>query len=361
MTTAPATAPPSDADFAERRACYAQELADGVERFVGPRRSTCPWCGSGRLRTRTRLPDLVQRKPGRFTFDECRACGHVFQNPAPTGEGLEFYYRDFYDGLGASTAETFFGWQTQTYLDRAKAVQRMLTPRSWLDVGAGYGHFAATARSVWPQTRFIGLDQGSGVLEGLRRGWLDAVHQGELAALEAELTHRHDVVSMFHYLEHLPDPRAELDLAARILAPGAHLILELPDPEFLLGRALGPLWTPCHTLQHLHLMPLQNLLAALTGRGLIPVRVQRRDAHMAIDLTCAVLALGQWLGPDPRLPWRREAGPLDRARHRQVHRALPKAVRWSHAVDQRLARLIRAAGTGNVYRVLARRAEGSPQ
>jgi hypothetical protein len=82
---------------------------------------------------------------------------------------------------------------------------------------------------------------------------------------------------------------------------------------------------------------------------------------MAIDLTCAVLALGQWLGPDPRLPWRREAGPLDRARHRQVHRALPKAVRWSHAVDQRLARLIRAAGTGNVYRVLARRAEGSPQ
>ena len=33
-----------------------------------------------------------------FTLEQCGDCGHVFQNPRLTPEGLEFYYRDFYDG-----------------------------------------------------------------------------------------------------------------------------------------------------------------------------------------------------------------------------------------------------------------------
>ncbi|HEX3611567.1 MAG TPA: class I SAM-dependent methyltransferase [Sporichthyaceae bacterium] len=354
MTT---VAPPTDADFAALRPFYRAEIAAGIDRFVGPRRSTCPWCGSGRLHTRTRLPDLVQRKPGRFAFDECRTCGHVFQNPSLTPEGLAFYYRDFYDGLGASTTETFFSWQTEIYRSRARSVAPFCTPRRWLDIGTGYGHFCKDAKEVLPGTIFAGLDQGAAVEEGHRRGWLDQAHRGELAELATELTGRYDVISMFHYLEHLSDPRAELDLVARILAPGSYLLLELPDPACLIGRALGPLWTPCHTLQHLHLMPLRNLLSALTARGLTPVRVQRREAHMPIDITCAVLALGQWAGPDPRLPWLAEPNALARFRHRTVTRALPRAVRVAYAVDQKLAPVLRATGTGNVYRVLARRSE----
>jgi SAM-dependent methyltransferase len=352
--------PPTDADFAALRPRYAEEVAAGIDRFFGPRRSTCPWCGSGRLRVRTRLVDLVQRKPGRFSFDHCRTCGHVFQNPCPTAEGLDYYYRDCYDGLGASTSETMFGWQTEFYLSRARMVAPFLTPRHWLDVGTGYGHFAADARKVWPDTVFDGLDQGVSIDAGAARGWLDNTHRGTLAEHADALAGRYDVVSMFHYLEHLPEPRTELDIVARMLSPGAFLMIEVPNPEFLLGRLLGPLWTSGHQVQHLHLMPLRNLLAALTERGLQPVAVQCRDAHMAFDLTAAVLALGQLAGPDPRLPWR--PGPTTRAqfRHRQVTRALPPAVRWSYAADRRLARLLRATGAGNVYRVLARRAEGGP-
>lgn len=356
---APVAGPPTDADFEALRPFYAQALDGGLERFLGPRRQTCPWCGSGRLRIRTRLPDLVQRKPGRFAFEVCLTCRHVFQNPCPTPDGLEFYYRDCYDGLGGSTTEMMFAWQTEIYRSRARSVAPFLTPRHWLDVGAGYGHFARDARAIWPHTVFDGLDWGSTVEEGVRRGWLDHAHRGQLAALGDELTGRHDVVSMFHYLEHLPDPRAELDLVAGMLAPGAYLLIEMPDPECLLGRALGPLWTPSHMIQHLHLIPLRNLLAALTERGLVPVCVQRREAHLPIDLTCAVLALGQLLGPDPRLPWRPEPTAFSRRRHREVKRALTPLVKLAYAADLRLAPLLRATGTGNVYRVLARRVQGS--
>jgi SAM-dependent methyltransferase len=350
-------APPTDADFARLREPYTAAMADGVQRFLQPAVTSCPWCGSRRLAVRTRLPDLVQRKPGRFRFDVCRTCGHVFQNPRLSPEGLAFYYRDFYDGLGASTTHTIFAYQTEIYRSRARAVAPFVTPRQWLDVGCGHGHFAKDAQSIWPDTAFDGLDFGEGVQEGVRRGWLRTAHRGEFADLAADLAGRYNVISMFHYLEHLADPRAELTVAARALAPGGYLYLELPDPTFVLGRALGPLWTPCHTLQHLHLMPLPNLLAALTARGLIPVHVERGTAHLPIDLTCAVTALALLLGPDPRLPWRPKSTMLSVRRHRMVWKAAPPVIKAAYATDRKLAPLFAAAGVGNVYRVLARRAD----
>lgn len=351
------TPTPTDADFESRRSSYDDALSAGVERFFAPPRRTCPWCGSARLKRCNRGPDLVQRKPGRFAWDACRTCEHVFQNPSITPEGLDFYYRDFYDGLGGETVEAMFAAQTEIYHSRARLVRRFLTPRHWLDVGCGYGHFAKEARTVLPDTVFAGLDFGSAVTDGATRGWLDTAYRGNLRDLASDLEGSHDVISMIHYLEHIPDPRVELDVVAGMLEPGGFLLVEVPDPACLLGRALGPLWTPAFQVQHLHLFPLRNLLAALTERDLIPVAVDKDEAHIPIDLTSAVIAVGQWLSPDPRLPWRARANGASTLTYRQVWRALTPAMKAAYAADLRLAPLLRRTGTGNVYRVLARRGE----
>jgi len=142
---------------------------------------------------------------------------------------------------------------------------------------------------------------------------------------------------------------------AGMLAPGSHVLIEVPDPECRLGRALGPLWTPAFQVQHLHLFPLRNLLAALTERNLVPVEVDRAQAHIPIDLTSAVIALGQWAAPDPRLPWLPAATERSLRRQARVWKALTPAMKAAYAADLRLAPLLRRTGTGNVYRVLARR------
>ena len=162
---------------------------------------------------------------------------------------------------------------------------------------------------------------------------------------------------MIHYLEHIPDPQVELDVVAGMLDPGGHLLIEVPDPTSALGRALGPLLTPTFQPQHLHLFPLRNLLAALTERDLIPVAVDRREAHIPIDLTAAVVALGQWICPDPRLPWRPRSAGRSQQTFQRVWRALTPVVKAAYAADVRIAPLLRRTETGNVYRVLARRGE----
>jgi SAM-dependent methyltransferase len=351
------TPPPTDEEFAAQRPWYAAQIAAGVERFLEEPRRDCPWCGSDRLKRRVRTPDLQQHKPGRFTMDECRTCKHVFQNPRLSADGLNFYYRDFYDGLGSWTTEQIFAAHTAVYLSRARMVAPFLTPANWLDIGTGYGHFCKDAKTVWPETTFDGLDMGAGVEEGRRRGWLSNVYRGELPELAEQIAGKYDILSMHHYLEHVRDPRAELDVVARVMRPGSYLLIEVPDPTSVTARVYGRLWTPYFQPQHQNLIPCRNLLQALTERGIRPVRVQRREAHIPVDLTCAVLGVINTISPDPRFPWFPEPKPGALRRQQQLWRFAPKVLEWVWRLDQLMAPLIKAFDGGNAYRVLARKTD----
>jgi SAM-dependent methyltransferase len=282
---------------------YREDLAEGVERFFDPRRYDCPWCGARSLETHLVSKDVVQAKPGRFKLDRCKECGHIFQNPQLNDAGLEFYYRDAYDGLGAAVSEQIFASQGGTYRARAELAAAHVSPRMWLDVGAGHGHFCRTARAVLPGTAFEGLDLSEGVMEGRRRGWVRRAYRGRFPELVDELAGRYDVVSMFHYLEHTPDPFAELDAAVKILGPGGHLLIELPDPGSVLGRILGRRWGVWMQPQHLHMISMGNLEQALAARGLRVVARQRRAAHQRFDLVFSIATTVIAAAPSPSRPW----------------------------------------------------------
>src|SRR5262249_46600225 len=89
----------------EGPAPYDRLLAAGPEAPLEPRRDDCPLCASARLEVRVEVGDGLQRKPGTFHLEECQDCGHVFQNPRLSPEGLDFYYRDFYDGIDGEQME----------------------------------------------------------------------------------------------------------------------------------------------------------------------------------------------------------------------------------------------------------------
>ncbi|MBO1333318.1 class I SAM-dependent methyltransferase [Streptomyces sp. VRA16 Mangrove soil] len=349
---------PTAQAVAERRPAYLTELARGTERFHEPRRPDCPWCGRTGLRTRLRTTDLLQRKPGTFVIDQCRSCGHSFQNPRLTPEGLDFYYRDFYDGLHADRAEKVFGARTspQRHRARARALARHLEPESWLDVGTGRAHFPSVAKEVLPYTAFDGLDVSDGVEEGRRAGHIEEAHQGLLTDLAPRLAGRYDAMSMFHHLEHSLDPREELKAAHRVLRPGGHLMIEVPDPECRYAKLLGKWWVSYFQPQHLHFIPLANLRTELAALGYTVVAVDRREPHVPLDLAAAcALLLGHCL-PDADDPWRTKAptGLQRRVRRLLTHASAP-AFAAAYGADRLLAPAISRTAFSNAYRVIARR------
>ncbi|GAA2459781.1 hypothetical protein GCM10010191_95100 [Actinomadura vinacea] len=351
-------APRPGLDHARRE--YAAELAAGVDRFYAPRRDDCPWCGSKALRHRLTSGDHQHHRPGIFTLDACDACGHVFQNPRLNTAGLDFHYRDFYDGPGGPEVERGFRLAGPHYRDRARMLRGHAVPKAWLDVGGGHGHFCNAARDVWPETRFDALDMSVSVKEAEDRGWIDGGHMGLFPEYADELAGAYDVVSMHHYLEHTMDPRAELDAAARVLPPGGHLLVEVPDPEWIVGRLAGRWWHAWFQPQHLHFVPLRNLVAALAERGFEVVAVERGPANQPVDLLMIVMMLAHRVVPDPDKPWRSARyRRLRGAARTSVYLAAGPAMFGAAALDQFLHPLIKRTGRSNTYRVLARRGPGA--
>ncbi|HEX2289986.1 MAG TPA: class I SAM-dependent methyltransferase, partial [Pseudonocardiaceae bacterium] len=243
-----------------------------------------------------------------------------------------------------------------SYRGRAEMLRPFTTPNTWLDVGTGYGHFCQAAREVWPGTIFDGLDQSLGVEEAQRRGWIDQGYRGEFVALADELAGRYDVVSMHHYLEHTREPFDELDAVAKILPAGSYILIELPNPESFLGRLLGRWWMPWFQPQHQHMIPLGNLVQALSDRGFSAVAVDRGAAHQGNDLLCGLALALIAVAPDPRLPWlTTEPTRGRRIRHAAVWAAGRPLLPVAYLLDMLLYQVVRRAQGGNAYRVLARK------
>ncbi|SNQ49657.1 Methyltransferase family protein [Frankia canadensis] len=345
---------PAAADVDRARPGYQADLAVGVERFLEDRRDSCPWCGGRDLTLRLRGRDVAQRKPGEFQYDRCGDCGHIFQNPRLSPDGLEFYYRDFYDGLGGAALEEVFGYSVDPYLQRAR--QPIATPRRWLDVGGGHGHFCAMARTVWPATSFDALDIGAGIEEAARRRWVDHAYRGFFPDLVAEVKGRYDIISMFHYLEHTRDPLTELDAAAAALEPGGHLLIEVPNPDSPAARWYRSLWPGWLVPQHQHLIPAANLVAALERRGFAVPEPVFGEVHQKGDPVMAVYGLLQTLAPSPSVAWRAPASPgRGRAARALTAGALVPAFVAALVTDEATRPYLTTGTRANAYRILARR------
>lgn len=341
---------------ADLRDEYTAELAQGTDRFVLPRQPACPWCGSSRLRTLFTTIDYYQRKPGRFTLQECRDCTHTFQNPRLSSAGLDFYYRDFYDGVWQQKLDTLMSMQTTEYAARARLALPYLTPKRWLDVGTGHGHFPLIAREIFPNTVFDGLDIGDGVESAERYGWIDRGYRGMFPDLAEKLTGRYDVISMNHYLEHTTDPRAELAAAAAVLPPGGHLLIELPNPQSRIARLLRGRGTPWFQPQHLHMIPMANLQQELTRLGFTTIAAQQPISRLTGDFTGAYLTTVLNWPQNPKVPW--VPHPPTPARHAMraavLTAKLPIGV-LAVIMDLITAVLPRGRHGGPAYRLLARK------
>lgn len=343
----------------ERRPVYDELLADGLERFFEPRRSDCPLCGDARLSLHIELPDQFQFKPGRFRLERCAGCEHIFQNPRLSIDGLNFYYKDFYDGLGEESLEGIFGWSDEPYLARARMLEGRAAPQRWLDVGGGHGHFCCAARDVWPQARFDGLDMSDSIDEALRRRWVDHAYRGLFPEVAHEHAGGYDVVSMSHYLEHTREPRDELLAAHTVLESGGHLLIEVPDPASRFGAWFRRFWLPWFQPQHQHFISVENLDKLFAETGFTAVEWHRGEAHQTVDLLFAAMIAASLLARKPNLPWRPVPSLPRRAWHLVVWTIATPIIVVCWRLDRLLAPLTRKAGRSNTYRVLARKVDPS--
>ncbi len=282
----------------------------------------------------------------------------MFQNPQLSAAGLEFYYRDFYDGLGEKSTGGLFAGRGRMYRRRAESLAPHADkPATWLDVGTGHGHFCEAARAVFPGTAFDGLDFTDGAEIAERAGRVRRGYRGSFVELAPSIRGAYDVVSMFHYLEHCTEPEPELAAAHLALRPGGHLLIEVPDPESRYARLLGRRWLPWLQPQHLHFVPVGNLRRRLGELGFTVIAEQHAEPHDPIDLLAATWFAADSLAPREDAPWHaRRPGPASRVARSVILLLSIPALVVAALLDRIVARgLARRFGLTNAYRLIARR------
>src|ERR1051325_4003964 len=142
---------------------------------------------------------------------QCRACGYVFDNPRPPLAALIGFYSK--PGKYDSWLEEL-GPRERLWKRRLSKLQSAKKPGSLLDVGTGIGQFLSLARNSYSEV--YGTEVSSTAVEIARQKYdLDLFH-GTIDDLHAH-GRTFDNISLFHVLEHVPDPKSMLKTCHSLL------------------------------------------------------------------------------------------------------------------------------------------------
>ncbi|MEZ5661240.1 MAG: class I SAM-dependent methyltransferase [Burkholderiaceae bacterium] len=164
----------------------------------------------------------------RLRVMQCAGCGLVQQFPLPESRELHVYYShhyrlDYKRVLQPRPKHVYRAGRAA--LDRLSFLASAgVTAGRLIDVGAGGGEFVFMASRKGFDA--CGVEPNLGYSAFARDAYgvrVDTAEVGSLAAGSA------DVVTMFHVLEHIADPRAALESIWHALAPGGHLFIEVPN------------------------------------------------------------------------------------------------------------------------------------
>ncbi len=238
--------------------------------------SACLVCGCERSAPLFTASDRLYHTTAKeFAVVRCQECGLARLDPQPAGEELRRYYPQNYwfapDESAASRLEE--AYRRTVLRDHVRFVAQALggvrARGRLLDVGCGGGLFLGMMRERGYAV--VGLDfSHEAAAMAWKRQQAPAVC-GDLANAPLRAG-SFAAITMFHVLEHVPDPRAYLEAARELLAPDGRLVVQVPNAASWQFRLLGRRWNGVDVPRHLFDFRDRDVEKLLEACGMAVVR-----------------------------------------------------------------------------------------
>ena len=198
-----------------------------------PQRIDCPICGG---LCALRFVNVSDPDSGdTFSILGCKSCEIGITYPVPTDLG-RYYSADYYGNRHGITADIC----DRRRLKILSRYTELSESGRLLDMGCGDGSFLMGARkSGWTT---VGIETFA---DAARRRGLDVYESIDKAC------GKFDCITMWHVMEHLPDPLLVLDQLVDLLEPDGVLILAVPDAGSTQARLFGGDWLHLDVPRHL--------------------------------------------------------------------------------------------------------------
>jgi len=243
----------------------------------------CPLCGSADAVT---VLDRETLRGNSFHLVRCRNCSLTYTRPLPSTEELEKLYSDDFYPTGTTTMK-----QMRTLLHHIVLRQRYRPlsrrkPGRLLDVGCGDADYLRYMRSRGWDVH--GTETSSAAIRLARLKGIEPV-----ASASVFQTGYFDAVTLWHVIEHLPDPASELVELHRILKTDGVLVAEVPNMNSWMYSICRAEWFPLDIPRHLQHFTPKTLRMLLDKCGFTVVA--RRNFHLS-DPALVALSLLQRAG-----------------------------------------------------------------
>jgi SAM-dependent methyltransferase len=198
-------------------------------------------------------------------FLECERCGFVFR-PDLDEEALRRVYAEGdYEDIRGAQYLTELAYRRRDARVRLAYMEPLVRGGSLLDIGAAGGAFVAEAADHGFQAS--GIEPVPSFARAAREQLGVDVRDGTIA--EADLGEGcYDAITLWHVLEHVPEPLVQLRRIARALAPGGTLALEVPNAGSAVARQMGASWPSLEPRVHVNQFGPESLRLAASGRAL---------------------------------------------------------------------------------------------
>ena len=189
--------------------------------------SDCVCCGFSLEKL---MPLVDAKSKDVLSIGRCGQCGLYQQQPMPSTEELEIYYSHNYrqDYKAAyQPAIKYVVRAGKVAIERLEWIGTSITVNrgsKLLDVGAGGGEFVYCASQLGYDAK--GIEPNLGYSEFAKDQYGVEIETAMLGELRPA---SFDIVTMFHVLEHMGEPRGVSRCIHTTLKPGGFLVVEVPN------------------------------------------------------------------------------------------------------------------------------------
>jgi len=219
---------------------------------------------------------------GSYHIVRCGACGLVYTNEVPSPDELERIYGAGFFKVGRKFAG---GPEGVGLLNAADRVERLLAlpgigRTRWLDVGCATGDFLEAARRAAVEVP-RGVELSAFAVEQATARGFDVV-RSDFPDMDLE-TESCDLVTMWDYIEHVPEPSVSLRKAWTALRPGGYLALSTGDAASLVARMTGRFWHLMIPPRHLYFFTPETIVRLIEAAGFGMVGLARPGKRVPLD------------------------------------------------------------------------------
>lgn len=222
----------------------------------------------------------------------CGGCGLTFMWPMPK-ETAQVYSADYFsgakDGFGYVDYDEDKSAMADTFISCLETIKEFSPNKGrLLDVGAATGYFLKKAGMLGWET--VGVEISDYAAQKARATGLD-VKTGTLENVQFEVG-SFDAVTMWDVLEHLPNPKNELDKIYRLLKKGGILAINTPDAGSFFAKIMGKRWHLLVPPEHLVYFNPKNLTEVLKQSGFTVLKFNKIGKKFTVQYI--IQTLSRW-------------------------------------------------------------------